>query len=345
MDCGRVAELLPWLKNGSLAGPEQELMRHHLAQCRECQRELAETSVAWEVYEQHVPTEALINLAYDRPIVATQRTLFDHHLSVCVDCADQLELVRESRRLEAREEPGVVIPIASGRELWWQRTSVWRYGAIAATLLFFIAAAGWLRSWQQIRNPQTDQSAQENPLRERLSSLEAENERLRQLETQFNQSNAEVSQLRSQVQEAQKRIQQQQDQIKAELAAVTGQRPAKDAPQINVLTLDIFPVGLIQRDATRGSNSIVIPSNAKAVTLILNSQAASDSRNHSIEIVDARGRAVWKSQGLVRHSTSDYTIGIPADYLSPGSYTINIYGTAVGKRVKVESYEVDVKRS
>src|SRR5688572_1742305 len=353
MDCGHVSELLPWFKNGSLAGPEQEQVREHLAQCRACQQELSETSLAWSVYEQHLPTEALVNLAYDRPLVATQQRLFDHHLSACADCAEQLDLVRANRRLEAAEEavePGVIIPMASRRAVWWQRTSIWRYGAIAASILFFVAASGWLRSWQQLRNPQADQSAQVNALRERLAGLDAENERLRREETQLNQqknqSEAEIAQLRSQIQEAQGRIQQQQDQIKGELAAVSGQGPGKGqgAPQINVLALDIFPVGMTQRDANRVRNSIVIPRNARALTLMLHSQTASDSPSHNIEIVDTRGRAVWKSRGLVRQSTNDYTISIPAQYLSPGSYTINIYGTAAGKRVKVESYEVDVKR-
>ncbi|HEY5838342.1 MAG TPA: zf-HC2 domain-containing protein [Pyrinomonadaceae bacterium] len=354
MDCGHVAELLPWLKNGSLAGPEQELVREHLAQCHACQQELSETSLAWSVYQQHLPTEALVNLAYDRSLVASQQTLYDRHLKACTDCAEQLDLVRASRRLEAAEEsaePGVIIPLASRRAVRWQGASVWRYGAIAAALLFFIAAGGWLRSWQQLRNPQTLQSAHENALRERLAGLETENERLHQQETQLNQqqnqSNAEIAQLRSQIQEAQKRIEQQQDQIKGELAAVSGQRPGKDqgAPQINILTLDIFPVGMIQRDTNRVRNSIVIPGNAKALTLMLHSQAVSDSPSYYIEIVDAHGRVVWKSRGLVRQPTNDYTISIPADYLSPGSYTISIYGTAAGKRVKVEGYEVGVKRS
>jgi len=353
MDCENVNELLPWLKNGSLTGPEQELVRDHLAQCHVCQQELRETSLAWSVYQQHLPTEALVNLAYDRPLLATQQTLFDGHLSTCADCAEQLDLVRASRRLEAAEEsvePGVIIPMASRSAVRWQSASVWRYGAIAATLLFFVAAGGWLRSWQQLRNPQTVKSAQENALRERLAGLEAENQHLHQQEIQLNQqqnqSNAEIAQLRSQIQDAQRRIQQQQDQIKGELAAVSGQGPGKNqGPQINILALDIFPVGMVQRDTNQVGNSIVIPGNVTALTLMLHSQAASDSPTYYIEIVDARGRAVWKSRGLVRQSTNDYTISVPAGYLSPGSYTINIYGTAAGKRVKVESYEVAVKRS
>lgn len=347
MDCERVAELLPWAKNGTLAGPEQGLVREHLGHCRKCQRELIETNFAWSVYQQHVPAEVLVDLAYDSAVVPAQRALFDRHLSACPDCAEQLELVRASRRLETEQQKEAslqVLPLLPKRAVWWQRTPVWKYGAIAATLLLIIAAGGWWRTWQQSRNPAGGQSAQEQSLRERLAGLEAENLRLREAEAklnqQQNQSSDELARLRAEIQEAQTRIGQQQEQLNRELAVVKGTGRERGAPQINVLALDIYPLGMTQRDGGQAGNEIVIPGNVTGVTLMLHSQAPTTSPSYNIEIVNSRGRVVWKARGLQRNATNDYTIGVPANYLQPGRYTINIYG----KGEKVEAYQVSVKR-
>lgn len=351
IECEQVAELLPWFQNGTLEGPEHQFVRAHLAHCGECLRELAETTFARSVYEQHVPADVLVNLAYDLPIVAAQHDLFDRHLSACSECTDQLDMVRASRRLQSEEEEEarpVVVPLVSRGAVSWQRSPVWQYGAIAATLLFVIAAGGWLRSWQQSRLPDVASSAQEKALTERLQTLQAENDRLRQAEAQLSQqqtkSSNEIEQLRSQISEAQKRIQQQQEQTRNELAKVMRTGKERMSPQINVLALDIYPVGMVQRDAAPLSNEIAISGNAQAVTLMLHSQASSESTSYRIEILNARGKAVWKANGLLRNPTNDFTISVAAESLTPGRYTINIYGKSAGRLVKVESYEINVKR-
>ena len=349
MDCERVAELLPWLMNGTLESSEQRLVREHLMRCQGCQRELAQSSFAWSVYQQHVPTQALVNIAYDRPIIAAERNLFERHVEACPDCAEQLEMVRESRRLEAqeeKEEAAQVVPLASKRVAWWQRAHAWQYGALAASLLIVIAVGGWLLSWQQARSLRADSAEAEKVLRERLADLERENERLRQTEARLNQqqdqSNGEIAQLRAQIEEAQARIRHQKEQTDRELARAKGRGTGAHAPQVNILALDIYPVGLTQRAERATSNEIAIPRNVKAVTLILNSQAPPNYRSHDIEIVNPRGKVVWSASGLVRNSTSDYTISVPADYFAPGSYTINVFGEAAGQRTKVESYQIKV---
>jgi hypothetical protein len=44
----------------------------------------------------------------------------------------------------------------------------------------------------------------------------------------------------------------------------------------------------------------------------------------------------------VRNATGDYTISLPTEFLPPGSFTLNIYGEAKGKRVKVENYRIRI---
>src|SRR5262245_56369790 len=100
MDCQRVTEILPWLLNDTLEAAEGQAVRAHLAQCAACQRELKDTLFAASVFHQHVPTEALVSYAFDRPSLAAERELIERHLSDCQSCAAELELVRASRRLE-----------------------------------------------------------------------------------------------------------------------------------------------------------------------------------------------------------------------------------------------------
>jgi hypothetical protein len=350
MDCERVAELLPWLKNGTLGGPEQQLVREHLAACQKCQREAVETEFAWAVHQQHVPAEALVSLAYESPLAAAEHSLFQRHLSACPKCAEQLDLVRESRRLETDEdkkESGVVVPFVPSHAGSWQRARVWQYGAVAATLLFVIAAGGWFRSWQRARSPQVNEPGQEQALRARLAGLEAENERLRQAEAQLNQqqnkSGDEIAKLRSEIQEAQGKLARAQEQTRNELARMQATGKGGGSPQINVLAVDIYPLGMIQRDAGQTTNVLRITGDVKAVTLMLHSQAPSSLPSYSVEIANSR-RVVWRAQGLRRNPTNDYTISVPANYLQLGRHTINIYGTGEGRRTKVESYEIEVKR-
>src|SRR5438309_1920937 len=107
MNCDRVAELLPWHLNGTLEPAEQHQVQEHLAQCEKCQREFDETMVAWAVYQHHVPTEALISYAFEHPSLGQEQELVERHLQTCQACAEQLELVRESRRGEKEEEVDV----------------------------------------------------------------------------------------------------------------------------------------------------------------------------------------------------------------------------------------------
>lgn len=352
IDCERIAELLPWLKNGTLSDPEEQLVRGHLADCRECRRELAETELAWSVYQQHVPAKALVAMAHERALPAAERDLFDRHFAACAACNAELDLVKESRRLEAEDErrdESQVVPFRPGTRVQGKPRPLWQYGAIAASILLLIAGGWWLRSWQQSRNPAPTGIAQDKALRERLAALEAENERLRQAETQLNQqqnkSNDEMARLQSEIKEAQARIQQQQAQTRNELARIdSSSGRERIAPQINVLALDIYPVGMTQRDPGSVSNKIVIPRNVSAVTLMLHSQASSESPSYSIEIVNVRGKVIWRAQGLMRNATNDYTISVGAESLAPGRYTINIYGKGPGGLIKVESYDISVKR-
>jgi len=191
-----------------------------------------------------------------------------------------------------------------------------------ASLIGFVALGGLWRHWQQTKELRASLVEQQQARQEQIAGLQAENEQLRQASKASGQ----------------------QDQAQQEIARLQAQIRELSAPQVNIPVLEIFPQGLAER-GEREVNQLQIPRGAKAVTLILNSQSAAESKSYSLEILDARQNTVWSQQGqqnLTRHSTGDYTINIPTGLLPPGSYTFNVYGQVAGKRLKIESYRIRI---
>jgi predicted anti-sigma-YlaC factor YlaD len=157
MKCIEASEFLPWLVNGSLSAEESDRVKRHLATCADCRRELTETAAAFEIFDEHLPAEVLIGLAFGEPAGSTAAEL---HLTSCEICADRLALVRESRGELARAESEESSPPVSGeprpREYVPAGQARWRSLAMAASVAAMIAATGWIWSWQSAgRSPAT----------------------------------------------------------------------------------------------------------------------------------------------------------------------------------------------
>lgn len=324
MDCQHVTEILPWLMNGSLDAAEREAARAHLSRCEQCRRELQETAFAGAVFQQHAPEEALLDYAFNRPSPDFDREVIERHLAECEQCAAELEMLEESRRLLDAEDNVIAFkPKPRAKEnipeaaLMRRPARLWAYGAIAASVIGFVALTGWWWNWRQARDLNERQIA----MSRRVAGLEAENQQLRQTQpqsaSQLEQANREIASLKSQVEEL-------------------------SSPQINIPVLEVLPQEMTERGERDRVNQLQIPRGSRAVTLILNSQSAVESKSYSLEILDARRNVVWSRQGLTRHSTGDYTVSVPAELLPPGNYTFNVYGRMNGGSQKVESYRIQI---
>src|SRR5262245_12637668 len=187
LDCQHVTEILPWLLNGSLDAAERQAARAHLSRCGQCRQELQETAFAGAVHQQHAPEGALVDYAFDRPSTDFDRGLLERHLAECEQCAAELEMLEESRRLLETEDnvvafkprPRAKVGIA-GTALMRAPTRLWAYGAIAASVIGIVGLTGWWWSWRQARNLNEQQIA----MNQRLTGLEAENQQLRQTQPQ-----------------------------------------------------------------------------------------------------------------------------------------------------------------
>lgn len=147
MTCEQAIELLPWSLNGTLEAKEQEEVRNHLATCEACRRALAETREAWRIFDQHLPSEVLVALAWGETPAGIDPEVAGRHLAACPQCAAELELARTSRHLE-EDERVALFPVkpaaAPARETRGDgEIRTWRRAALAASLAAVVGLSGW----------------------------------------------------------------------------------------------------------------------------------------------------------------------------------------------------------
>jgi hypothetical protein len=323
MNCEKAIELLPWYLNGTLDESERREVRGHLAECEGCRQALEDTRLAWTIYDQHIPSEALVAMAWGESPAGYDPDALERHLGSCPECAAELELVRTSRRLE--EDDRIALFSRPAARVTPARAP-WRAAALAAGLAGMVAAGGWLWTAGQARDlerrlaetrtappapatapaaPQEDAAA-----REKLAEMSAQVESLRR----------------------------QTDEMRGQLTKIADAGVSQPAPRVNVWVDDLRPTS----DVVRGGPGEVkeLPAGTPAVAML---QPAHQEvhKNHRIEVVDAAGKVVWKAEELHRSSADDFAVLLPA--LKPGSYTIRLSAMEGPKRVELESYAIRVR--
>src|SRR5262245_2086342 len=153
MTCEQANQLLPWLLNGTLEDEEARRVREHLAGCAACRAALADTRFAWRLFDEHVPTAALVAYAFDDLPAGMAPALVERHVADCPRCAAELEMVRASRLLGEHEEVALFPARPAGAPAAAPgRVHAWRSGALAAGLVGVLALAGWLNSSERVRS-------------------------------------------------------------------------------------------------------------------------------------------------------------------------------------------------
>lgn len=338
MNCETAIELLPWYLNGTLDEQEQRDVREHLAGCERCRQALADTRLAWRIHDQHLPSEALVALAWgEKPegMDPAGLEVMERHLQSCPQCSSELELVRVSRALEEEDGGRVALfPGARPKTAPAARPAGrWRSAALAAGLAGMVAAGGWLWSANQVQTledrlaesaetgrpaviapvpvpPAPIPPVTESPDANRVAEMEAQMEQLRQ----------------------------QEERMREQLDRIASSRPA--GPQINTPIIGLRPMG----DVVRGGAGVAeeVPGGGYA-SLMLTPSHRETHQDHRIEVVDEAGKVVWSAEGLRRSPEEDFSFTLPPGALKPGAYTIRVSAQEDGKRVELESYGIRVR--
>jgi len=314
MDCERVTEILPLFLNGTLDASEQEMVREHLAQCDQCRKELQQAAFAASAHQQHISEAMLVDYAYDRLTNETDSSLVEAHLELCKDCSEQLALVQTSRRLmDADENVASLQPQVPSYQS--RRMQGWQYATIAAGIVGIIALGALWRSSRQVGNLGQQQVA----INRRFEVLQEENERLRRMRVETSD---------------------QLEQSKREINDLKTQLTVISSPQANIPVIEIFPQELAMRGSSQPIQQVQVPQKTRSLTLILNSQAISENKNLSLEVVNGKNEVIWTQDGVIRQKTGAYTLNVPASLLPTGNYTLNVYLSTGNKKRKIETYRI-----
>jgi len=326
MTCENAIEFLPWLLNGTLGEEEGGEVRRHLETCESCRQALAETREAWRLFDQHVPTAALVAYAWGDTPAGLDTELLERHLESCPQCAAELEMARTSRGLEG-DDKIALFPGKPSRELSRERREprVWRAAALAAGLAGVVAAGGWINSARQVDSllAENPPSAVATPSTPTTSSRPADDgalrERLAELEKEKQQLEAEQAALAAQAAES-----------RDKLALLI--REASPQPQIS-WSNELYSQG----DVVRGpgaENDLTAPAGEPLNLFLQPEDGAKEYPRYEIEILGAGRKAVWGGQGARLSDKGDFSLLIPAGFLPKGEYEIRVYGSNGGKRAE-----------
>jgi hypothetical protein len=331
MNCDHAIEFLPWLLNGSLEATERDEVEQHLATCERCRAALNDTRDAWTIFNQHIPSDALVALAYGEVPEGIDPAVAERHLATCPECAAELELARISRRLEDDKIVPFPDPRPRPEPVADRGSRTWRAAALAAGLAGLVAGTGWFYEFQQAGS-----------LAEQLARKPAAETRPA---TVVPPPSQEIADLKSQIQASQQnqeKLARDLDETRGKMASLEQSAGALLEPQINAWSGAVNPAEVV-RDAggSAEANEQVLPANRLALPVL---GAESVNALRDIEILDSQRKVRWSGSGL--RSTAEgqeYKFAIPPGFLKPGRYTIQLYAKENGRRVKHESYKIRVE--
>lgn len=342
MTCENAIELLPWYLNGTLGETEQRDVREHLAGCERCRESLAETKMAWRIYDQHLPTETLVALAWGEEPEGIDPSVVERHLQSCPQCSSELELVRTSRALEEEDGGRVALFRGAGETTKTAaRPGRWRSAALAAGLAGMVAAGGWLWSANQVQtledrlaeSAETGRPAVPVPIPAPSPVPPAPAP-----PTAGSPDANRVAELEAQME----KLLEQEERMREQLDRLASSAPAAPVPQINTPIVDLQPMGDVLRGGPGDAKEV--PGSGYASLMLTPSPSHREThQDHRIEVVNEAGKVVWSAEGLRRGPLGDFSFTLPPGALKPGAYTIRVSAQEDGKRVELESYGIRVR--
>lgn len=282
MQCAEALERLPERFNGTLDPALGAELEAHLATCPACREEWAETRLGAAVLDSHLPTDAIVALAWGRAPASLDPDLAQQHLEGCRECADDLAAARESRAREMEIEPLRAVPVLGS----WVLPATLAAGLAVAA---FGAGLYWGDSRARLDLAATAVPAAASPSRPIAAGS----------------SGGAPDALDS--------LRETESKLRARLERLT-------SPQLNLPVLELLPGSAESRQAGPSEPELVIASGDSFAALVLS--VPTRPGPVAIELRNAKGVALWKGDGLRPSPLGGYAIGIPSDLLETGRYSI-----------------------
>lgn len=304
-----MAELLPWLLNGSLEEEERVELRAHLAACSRCRQQLEESAAVWVMHAAHPPTSLLVDWAEGRPLAASERRLVAEHLESCESCRRQAELAAEVLAVDLDDgNEGEATPRAT-------RRASWRQVVLAAAALLVAVLAGSLL-WQQ------------RAVTRRAVELDEANTALRQeLETERRRGEARGEEVRG---------------LEDRLAIL-------EAPRVGLAWTELRPTPDRMRGGDAPPERVEVDAAARGLVLVLARENQTRYDRLRLKVMGPGGETLWQADDLPQSSTKEVVLELAAPLLADGILTLRLEGEREDRWRPVETYRLrivqDVPRS
>ena len=251
----------------------------------ECDRCLATFKEAGDFFEPHRDNEPMIT----EDIELEWRTFWN--------------------RINDNEQATAASAQAADRPPARRRLGFWLSPAVSIALAVLVAAVA-LGMWAfQERRANRQLARQLEVEQQRASQLEIEQQNLSDRTKELEQENSILLGRSRSVEQSHQ-----------------SQRADLKPPEINAPIFDLYPRGFVTRSADGSEvNRIKVPSAAKSITLILNSEGIKVLPSYNVEIRDG-SRAVWRGSGLERGSYGNFSMTLDPAFLGKGTFQLRIYG-------------------
>lgn len=117
---------------------------------------------------------------------------------------------------------------------------------------------------------------------------------------------------------------------------------AYSRPHVNVPIVDLQPDAL-RGAADSGKATASVSEEAELVTLILNSDSRESSGVYTLNVLDAQGRSIWKSEALEKTPYQTFTIALSPRALGAGVYRLELSHSAGDRRKPLETYSLRIE--
>ncbi len=273
------------------------------------------------------------------------------HLAACSDCAEEYRILRSLKPLAEQAEAILATPAAPGvTEIRSKLRAVGRANALvaafwrsfaalvpsaraafalAALLLISLALGLWIILLHQGSGREIARLNRE--LAERDQALASVRESL--------------DETRKQLEEAIRRSEQEKTggeskRYEDEIARLRQSVAELSQPQIDAPIVDLDPSSPTRGNAAGDAVRIDAPPTANIITLILNITGQQPRSTYAVEILDSKGKQVWRGQRLRKGPEYSVNLTLARRMIPAGRYLIKLYGLRDGKQEPVADYPV-----